>query len=192
MATKDYGWEYRFDYGGREKTLVIDFTDTNIVPSLDNRKTLKGVLRIMVEEGGVDSVVLAHYEETEYYGSAMEILKAMVDFIDSIEEFAMRDPKESYFDYLSDGDKKKLKCPDCPFNPGRIFNELKESFLEGTQEYEETFEDIVYDIDRFQSPYKECDECTFSTLEDLEYMRKKYEEVYKTVNREYNEGSISS
>lgn len=181
---KGFECDYHIDHGAGKKQLVVECTGCNIEPDLNNQRCLGSVLNIMSEEVGIESVVLSHYEDTEYFGSAMDLLKKMVDFMDSIEDFTMRDPKEKYFDYLSDKDKKKLKCSDCELNPINVFPSLKKSFSESIEKYERQYNRIIQKIDRASLAHEECEECTFSTLDDLDYLQKEYEELYRMTERE--------
>lgn len=183
--------DYHIDQSGSKKRLTLECTDCDITPSLNNQRCLQGVIDIMSEEVGVDTVILSHYEDTEYFGPAMELLNTLVDFMDSIEDFTMRDPVEKYFDYLEDGDRRKLKCHDCQFNPSMVFPKLRRKFSEGIQEFDREFNRMIREIDRVSYSHTECEECTFSTLQDLDYLKKEYDELYKMTVREIGKEQIS-
>ncbi|GEM_PF-2068532 len=182
-----FGCDYHIDQSGSKKRLVLECTDCNKAPSLNDQECLTSVLEIMADEMGVDTLVLSHYEDTEYFGPSMDVLRNLVDFMDSIEDFTMRDPVERYFDYLSDKDKKKLKCHGCTFNPSNVFSRLYNKFSQGIEKYEMEFNRIIREIDRSQNTHSECEECTYSTLEDLDYLKKEYEKLYKMTMREIGE-----
>lgn len=185
-----FGCDFHIDQSGSKKRLIVECTECDIKPSLNNQRCLQGVLNILSEEMGVDTVILSHYEDTEYFGPAMDLLNNLVDFLDSIEDFTMRDPIEKYFDYLDDGSKRKLKCHDCQFNPSNVFPNLRNKFFEGIEEFENEFNRITQQIDSVSYSHTECEECTFSTLQDLDYLKKEYEELYKMTIREIGEGEL--
>ncbi len=187
-----FGCDYHIDQSGSKKHLVVECTECNIYPSLNDQRCLQGVLNILSEEMGIDTVVLSHYEDTEYFGPAMDLLNNLVDFLDSIEDFTMRNPVERYFDYLEDSSKKKLKCHECQFNPSKVFPNLRSKFSEGIEEFENEFNMVIQKIDRASYSHTECEECTFSTLQDLDYLKKEYEELYKMTMREIGEKNLGN
>ncbi len=181
---EDVGCEYHIEQSGSKKRLVLECTECDLTPTLKDQKCLASVLNLMSDEMVMDSVVLSHYEDTEYFGPSMDVLNNLVDFMDSIKDFTLRDPIARYFDYLDDKNKKKLKCHECPFNPSMVFSSLYKSFSQGIEKYEMDFNTVVRQINKSPQSHPECEECTYSTLEDLDYLKKKYERLYKMTMRQ--------
>jgi hypothetical protein len=121
-----------------------------------------------------------HFTDIEYFGHSVDILKSLAELISQMETFSLRDTIVEYFDYLSDKDKRKLRCNQCVYNPRKVFLQLREYFVKNISQFWHVFQHIVNVIGGTRQSYEECVDCTLTTLEDLSFIL----ELYKKIERE--------
>lgn len=175
--------KYELELEASEPKMLIRCIECPGYHSLENDECLLRVLQAVANELKVESVILSHYTDVEYFGPATELLKQMVQFMSQLDNFAIRDPVREYFDYLPEKDKKKLGCKTCAFNPQRIFSDLKSSFINDLGKYYQDYYHTLNRIGLTPQSQAECTECTLSTIEDLAYLFELFDNLIKYIRR---------
>lgn len=170
MKQKDAKCSYELE---REikTTLLLKCRECGCASTLNDKHCLKNVLEILVDESGVNNIVLSNFTEKQYHSDAVELLKLMVAIINEMEHAIIRDPMAEFDGYAANEKQPKPNCVKCELHPKKLFKELRNLFMEDADE-------LYLEISRISDIVKDksdvaqtiCKKCRSTTLDDIVHL----------------------
>jgi hypothetical protein len=146
---------------------------------LHNRRCLIGILEGLSHEFNVDSVILSHYIETKYDEASMEVLRRMVELLQTMNHMGIREPYDEYFagdEDLSSSQKNQQKniCNKCHLKPETLFLTLKKEFVNDIPGFYGMFDDLTRKLATKSD--LNCQECVEATKSDIIFLFNRLED----------------
>jgi hypothetical protein len=174
---------YDLNVEGKTQKMAVKCKECKGKHSLTENTCLARFINAYAKETSIESVTLSHYVETEYYGHSIELLTRMVQFGNELDNLALRDPAAEYFDSTTARDQKRLRCNTCTLNPRRIFPQFKKVFLTDIMLFYSAFTNVVNKVAQADYKSKQCQTCTDTTIEDLNYLYDSFTELARYIVR---------
>ncbi len=168
----DYGLEYE----GQKQKMVINCKNCPQNYSIANPACINGILNSLTEVYMVDYLYISHYLDTMYFGDSVELLERMKALLNQIGNFALRKP-EHQFKLHHPKHKKKIPCTACPVNPQKLFKQWKSAFSKDIEVFYKRIGPMMSDVNRFQPKEDYCNVCRFQTLENIEDITIRFENL---------------
>lgn len=171
MRQKDVRCNYEI---GREiKTiLLLKCRECNGASTLNDKRCLKGVLEILIEEPSVNNIVLSNFIEKQYHSDAVELLKLMAAIINEMQYLTIRNPSTEVGKHTNDEGQPKPNCVKCELLPNKLFKELKNRFMEDVgllyQEMSRILD--IANKDKGDVSSTVCKKCMSTTVDDITHL----------------------
>ena len=114
---------YDMEFGTDGVRLHVKCRDCQGKADLLDEACFRGVFRSFVCEPHVDFIVLSDFSETEYSGTAIELMEMLSDIWEHLEQLSAQAP-------LSE-----KRCDGCVMAPRETFSALSKSLLSGFSEF---------------------------------------------------------
>ncbi|MEM3342418.1 MAG: hypothetical protein QW728_06960 [Thermoplasmata archaeon] len=177
--------KYEVGYEARQLKMVMRCKECGGRSSLKDEVCLGAVINALSRETGVDSIILAHFIETQYYEKSIELLKMLVSIANELTQLAGRDP---IADAVGAGmqvtsDQKRM-CERCSLAPPYVFDQLRGVFIYDLVAFYEMLVGKVQEAGNAQGAGGICGQCVSTTMGDFSYIYEKFEELVKYIVKE--------
>lgn len=171
---------YKIEYEGQKQKIVINCKTCSENYSMANPTCIKGILYSLSEVYMADYLYISQYLDTMYFGDSLELLERMKTLVNHIGNYSLRKP-EHQFKLNHPKHRKKIPCPACPVNPQKLFSTMKEDFSKDLDGFYNRINPIISEINKFQPRADYCNTCRFNTLECLDDVFQKFEDLVRFI-----------
>ena len=172
--------DYEIEYEGQKQKMVINCKACKQNYSVANPVCIDGILNSLSGVYMVDYLYISHYLDTMYFGDSVELLERMKGLMNQIGNYSLR-KSEHQFKLHNPKYKKKIPCPACPINPSRIFSRLKREFSRDFEIFYNHINPTITEIHKFSPRVDYCTTCRYNSLENLEDVFTRFEELVKFI-----------
>jgi hypothetical protein len=144
---------------------------------LKDRNCFSSLLRAFSNEVNVERITLSNHVETQYFGKALSILKGITALSYEMRQLSLRTP-------ATPSGKVPKGCPDCHFQPRRVFSHLNEQFLRDVGLFYSLFHDMTVRLYEEDARDYTCGECMLATREDFDYVYSRFENLLRDIVKE--------
>lgn len=171
--------EYKVEYDEHHVTMTVDCKHCNGPSNLRDPRCLNGVIDQLSGEFNVDTLVLGDYIETQYYGPAMKVLRALVRMASELERLSLRYyPMQALnkAQRLQTRRKRSTPCGSCPFDPEEVFGDLRQVLVSDPASFKQALAGKITELEG-ASDALACPTCIKTTVDDLIYVMDLYKNL---------------
>lgn len=168
--------KYEIINDGSNINLIMRCMECSGNHNLSDTKCRNKILKILRQQHTVDNIIIQQLQETQHFERSMEIILEMKDILETLDTFALRDPRDSY----PKDQSIQRACSKCVFLPKKLFTRLDSTFKVDIVKFLKEMKDISRTL-KNPSATKHCNDCISESAHDLNSIMDRYERMTSSI-----------